>query len=227
MTTSGFCLCNSNPKHSFVCGLYTAKKLWLFPCCCFCVSMSSSRLALISAGAEAAYSYSVCGPSQSASFCFVMTLSYKYPSICPPPPLSFFHPGSRYLYADPLHCNMTYLFLRLLKDDLREYTYAARLAGLVYGIASGMNAILVSMVISLSRDGRWIGWRVELAAFECASRLSILLLSADGMGCFTFKISLWSVCLGSWKLLRVIVFCAGFRCLWRCIYPKEQNTNRQ
>uniref|UniRef100_A0A673G1H8 Insulin-degrading enzyme n=1 Tax=Sinocyclocheilus rhinocerous TaxID=307959 RepID=A0A673G1H8_9TELE len=52
---------------------------------------------------------------------------------------------SRYLYADPLHCNMTYLFLRLLKDDLREYTYAARLAGLVYGIASGMNAILLSV----------------------------------------------------------------------------------
>ncbi len=59
--------------------------------------------------------------------------------------LFFFFPSiSRYLYADPLHCNMTYLFLRLLKDDLKEYTYAARLAGLVYGIASGMNAILVS-----------------------------------------------------------------------------------
>lgn len=51
---------------------------------------------------------------------------------------------SRYIYADPLHCNMTYLFIRLLKDDLKEYTYAARLSGLVYGIASGMNAILVS-----------------------------------------------------------------------------------
>ncbi len=58
---------------------------------------------------------------------------------------SFFSPSiSRYLYADPLHCNMTYLLLRLLKDDLKEYTYAARLAGLVYGVASGMNAILVS-----------------------------------------------------------------------------------
>lgn len=39
---------------------------------------------------------------------------------------------------------MTYLLLRLLKDDLKEYTYAARLAGLVYGVASGMNAVLVS-----------------------------------------------------------------------------------
>ncbi|XP_054654801.1 insulin-degrading enzyme isoform X2 [Dunckerocampus dactyliophorus] len=52
---------------------------------------------------------------------------------------------SRYLYADPLHCNMTYLLLRLLKDDLKEYTYAARLAGLVYGVASKMNAILLSV----------------------------------------------------------------------------------
>lgn len=57
---------------------------------------------------------------------------------------------SRYLYADPLHCNMTYLLLRLLKDDLKEYTYAARLAGLVYGIASGMNAILVSKLFEVS-----------------------------------------------------------------------------
>uniref|UniRef100_A0A8C5DFX5 Insulin-degrading enzyme n=1 Tax=Gouania willdenowi TaxID=441366 RepID=A0A8C5DFX5_GOUWI len=55
----------------------------------------------------------------------------------------FFSP--RYLYADPLHCNMTYLLLRLLKDDLKEYTYAARLAGLFYGVASGMNAILLSV----------------------------------------------------------------------------------
>lgn len=59
---------------------------------------------------------------------------------------------SRYLYTDPLHCNMTYLFLRLLKDDLKEYTYAARLAGLVYGVASGMNAILVST------EGQRSGW---------------------------------------------------------------------
>lgn len=59
---------------------------------------------------------------------------------------------SRYLYADPLHCNMTYLLLRLLKDDLKEYTYAARLAGLVYGVASGMNAILVSKPFELWRE---------------------------------------------------------------------------
>lgn len=67
--------------------------------------------------------------------------------------LSFFFPSiSRYLYADPLHCNMTYLLLRLLKDDLKEYTYAARLAGLVYGVASGMNAILVSKPFEVWRE---------------------------------------------------------------------------
>lgn len=55
---------------------------------------------------------------------------------------------------------MTYLLLRLLKDDLKEYTYAARLAGLVYGIASGMNAILVSKAVSsLGGGGRGEGGR--------------------------------------------------------------------
>lgn len=73
---------------------------------------------------------------------------------------SFFPSISRYLYADPLHCNMTYLFLRLLKDDLKEYTYAARLAGLVYGVASGMNAILVSKPF----EGKWgVGANVRCA----------------------------------------------------------------
>lgn len=47
---------------------------------------------------------------------------------------------------------MTYLLLRLLKDDLKEYTYAARLAGLVYGVASGMNAILVSKPFEVWRE---------------------------------------------------------------------------
>lgn len=47
---------------------------------------------------------------------------------------------------------MTYLLLRLLKDDLKEYTYAARLAGLVYGVASGMNAILVSKLFEVWRE---------------------------------------------------------------------------
>lgn len=86
-------------------------------------------------GYEAAYTYS--------SVMFLHPLPcrcLRYQSILP----FFFLFVSRYLYADPLHCNMTYLLIRLLKDDLKEYTYAARLSGLVYAIASGMNAILVS-----------------------------------------------------------------------------------
>ena len=58
---------------------------------------------------------------------------------------------SLYIYVDPLHCNMTYLLLGLLRDDLNEYSYAARLAGLVYGVASGANAILVSKPFEVCR----------------------------------------------------------------------------
>ncbi len=81
---------------------------------------------------------------------------------------------------------MTYLFLRLLKDDLREYTYAARLAGLVYGIASGMNAILVSMVISPSPfekgGASGEGWSLRLMSVQ--GRLSVkfcCFLQSNGM----------------------------------------------
>lgn len=59
---------------------------------------------------------------------------------------------SRYLYVDPLHCNMAFLLFRLLKDDLNEYTYAARLAGLVYGVAARVNAILVSKPLEVRRS---------------------------------------------------------------------------
>lgn len=75
---------------------------------------------------------------------FFWPLSFLLSLVCFPSP-------SRYIYVNPQHCNMTYLLLRLLKDDLKEYTYAARLAGLVYGVASGMNAILVSKLAEVSR----------------------------------------------------------------------------
>lgn len=145
MTTSGCCPCGCKPKSLFVpvTSLKTLLGLF-FPRC-------RSRLALD------------CRRSGGCIFILCLwSLSTRFLLSCHDPsieislhlfffPLFFFpRPASRYLYADPLHCNMTYLFLRLLKDDLREYTYAARLAGLVYGIASGMNAILVSMVISPS-----------------------------------------------------------------------------
>lgn len=60
---------------------------------------------------------------------------------------------------------MTYLLLRLLKDDLKEYTYAARLAGLVYGVASGMNAILVSKLFCREV----VGCAKDRAYAECAN----------------------------------------------------------
>lgn len=101
---------------------------------------------------------------------------------------------SRYLYADPLHCNMTYLLLRLLKDDLKEYTYAARLAGLVYGIASGMNAILVSK--RLKFEGKWVCpcWDLFEAFAECGNGLGFFLMlrlimwSAVCPACLTWRI---------------------------------------
>ncbi|XP_038140028.1 insulin-degrading enzyme [Cyprinodon tularosa] len=43
----------------------------------------------------------------------------------------FFSP---FAYVDPLHCNMAYLYLELLKDSLNEYAYAAELAGLSYDL---------------------------------------------------------------------------------------------
>ncbi|KAI4812691.1 hypothetical protein KUCAC02_024059 [Chaenocephalus aceratus] len=58
---------------------------------------------------------------------------------------------SRYIYVDPLHCNMTYLLLRLLRDDLNEYSYAARLSGLVYGVARGRMHPLTSSTILLRK----------------------------------------------------------------------------
>lgn len=97
------------------------------------------------AGHEAAYTYSSYRSSHTRFvLCFFSPCFSKNTQIYLLFLFFFVPSNSRYLYADPLHCNMTYMLLRLLKDDLKEYTYAARLAGLVYGVASGMNAILVS-----------------------------------------------------------------------------------
>lgn len=83
---------------------------------------------------------------------------------------------SRYLYVDPLHCNMTYLLLRLLKDDLKEYTYAARLAGLVYGVASGMNAILVSKPFG---GKRWVCAEGRAYSARLCEGLPLIALAAN------------------------------------------------
>lgn len=45
---------------------------------------------------------------------------------------------------DPLHCNMAYLYLELLKDSLNEYAYAAELAGLNYDLQNTVYGMHVS-----------------------------------------------------------------------------------
>ncbi|XP_036067708.1 insulin-degrading enzyme isoform X2 [Oryzias melastigma] len=52
---------------------------------------------------------------------------------------------SHYIYTDPQHWNMTELWIKLLKDDLNEFTYPALLAGLEYDISSQRDAIILSI----------------------------------------------------------------------------------
>lgn len=46
---------------------------------------------------------------------------------------------------DPLHCNMAYLYLEVLKDSLNEYAYAAELAGLNYDLQNTVYGMHVSI----------------------------------------------------------------------------------
>lgn len=52
---------------------------------------------------------------------------------------------SPFAYVDPLHCNMAYLYLELLKDSLNEYAYAAELAGLNYDLQNTVYGMYVSI----------------------------------------------------------------------------------
>lgn len=52
---------------------------------------------------------------------------------------------SPFAYVDPLHCNMAYLYLELLKDSLNEYAYAAELAGLNYDLQNNVYGMYVSI----------------------------------------------------------------------------------
>lgn len=150
--------------------------------------------------------------------CFLLCFVFYQltPNTCifvfsPPPPSI-----SRYLYTDPLHCNMTYMLLRLLKDDLKEYTYAARLAGLVYGIASGMNAILVSKPFEVWREvgvpmngslwgfcrlWKWLGFLKDLyksllvAAFPANPNIICHLAEYSPLEMVTILISFLELCL--------------------------------
>uniref|UniRef100_A0A3Q3J3I8 Insulin-degrading enzyme n=1 Tax=Monopterus albus TaxID=43700 RepID=A0A3Q3J3I8_MONAL len=60
----------------------------------------------------------------------------------------FFSP---FAYVDPLHCNMAYLYLELLKDSLNEYAYAAELAGLNYDLQNTVYGMYVSISKSLAK----------------------------------------------------------------------------
>lgn len=55
---------------------------------------------------------------------------------------------SPFAYVDPLHCNMAYLYLELLKDSLNEYAYAAELAGLNYDLQNTVYGMYVSIQIT-------------------------------------------------------------------------------
>ncbi|XP_032806215.1 insulin-degrading enzyme [Petromyzon marinus] len=54
----------------------------------------------------------------------------------------FFSP---FAYVDPLHCDMAYLYVELLKDSLNEYAYAADLAGLSYTLQNTVYGIHLSI----------------------------------------------------------------------------------
>lgn len=139
------------------------------------------------AGREAAYTYSLFHSSHPCVNIFPTSIFFFFPP---------FFSISRYLYADPLHCNMTHLLLRLLKDDLKEYTYAARLAGLAYGLASGMNAILVS------KPFEGTGW-------VCAKQRACV-VCGNGMALWRFstnlRLLLPSLQTLIWSLFLVLVF---------------------
>ncbi|XP_042192680.1 insulin-degrading enzyme isoform X1 [Callorhinchus milii] len=52
---------------------------------------------------------------------------------------------SPFAYVDPLHCNMAYLYIELLKDSLNEYAYAAELAGLNYDLQNTIYGMYLSV----------------------------------------------------------------------------------
>ncbi len=47
---------------------------------------------------------------------------------------------------DPVSTNLTHLFAALFQDALNEYSYAAELAGLAYGLNNTMYGLTVSAV---------------------------------------------------------------------------------
>lgn len=67
--------------------------------------------------------------------------------------------SSPFAYVDPLHCNMAYLYLELLKDSLNEYAYAAELAGLSYDLQNTIYGMYVSThVLEPSTHQHFLYW---------------------------------------------------------------------
>ncbi|TKC52014.1 hypothetical protein EI555_005714 [Monodon monoceros] len=103
----------------------------------------------------------------------------------------FFSP---FAYVDPLHCNMAYLYLELLKDSLNEYAYAAELAGLsydlqntIYGIryiyADPLHCNMTYLFIRLLKDDLkeyTYAARLSGLSYGIASGMNAILLSVKG-----------------------------------------------
>ncbi|KXJ05018.1 Insulin-degrading enzyme, partial [Exaiptasia diaphana] len=48
-------------------------------------------------------------------------------------------------YVDPAHCNLSSIFVKLLKDELNEFAYDAEIAGISYSIDNTMYGMSVSI----------------------------------------------------------------------------------
>ncbi|KAG5318579.1 IDE enzyme, partial [Pseudoatta argentina] len=83
----------------------------------------------------------------------------------------FFSP---FAYMDPLSCNFTYMFIKLFRDSLNEYTYAADLAGLRWELNSFKYGITLSIggydnkqrVLLEKIMDRMINFKVDPKRFE-------------------------------------------------------------
>ncbi|KAJ6645539.1 Insulin-degrading enzyme [Pseudolycoriella hygida] len=62
-----------------------------------------------------------------------------------PKALMHFDFFSHIAYLDPLNCNMTHMFVNLLRDQLREYLYEAELAGLKLNISNASSGMSLSI----------------------------------------------------------------------------------
>lgn len=106
--------------------------------------------------------------------------------------------SSPFAYVDPLHCNMAYLYLELLKDSLNEYAYAAELAGLNYDLQN----TIYGMYVSTQNEGE--SWRPLLPLTTETSLFSgsifKMALPIEGLTFFLKKNTPWFLTLLSHNL---------------------------